>query len=234
MWSKTLKTLLIRFSNPISQVEVECFRGAVIHAMEDANILFHNHLEDDKLRYAYPLIQYKRINGKAAILCIGEGTEAIGEFFSACDFDVRIGNRQVRLEVEKINANQTLVQIWDTMFTYHLRKWLPLNQENYEKYVAMDSIADRYAMLERLLTGNILSFAKGLGIHFENRMECRITAAEKPYIIPYKGVKMMSFDAEFKINVSLPDFVGLGKGVSLGRGTVVRRYERKDNDNSNE
>lgn len=220
-----VKTLLIRFGNPISQSEIECFRGAVIHAMEDANILFHNHLEDEKLRYSYPLIQYKRINGKAAILCIGEGTEAIGEFFSACDFDVRIGERQVRLEVEKINAGQTLVQLWQDMFTYRIRKWLPFNQENYEKYMALDSMAERYAMLERLLTGNILSFAKGQGIHFEGQVECKITAAAEPRVIPYKGVKMMSFDAEFKTNVSIPDFVGLGKGVSLGRGTVVRRYD---------
>jgi hypothetical protein len=34
----------------------------------------------------------------------------------------------------------------------------------------------------------------------------------------------MSFDAEFKTNVSLPDYIGLGKGVSLGMGTVVRKY----------
>lgn len=228
--SNKVKTLIIRFTNPLDFREIEYFRGAVIHAMEGANILFHNHLEDDKLRYAYPLIQYKRINGKAAFVCIGEGTEAIGEFFSTCDFCVRIGDREVRLEVEKINANQTLVQIWDTMFSYHIRKWLPLNQENYEKYMTLDSMADKYAMLERLLTGNILSFAKGLGIHFENQVECKITAAEEPRIIPYKGVKMMNFDVEFKTNVSIPDFVGLGKGVSLGHGTVVRKYERKYNE----
>ena len=37
----------------------------------------------------------------------------------------------------------------------------------------------------------------------------------------------MSFDVEFKANVSLPDYIGLGKGVSLGFGTVVS--ENKNN-----
>ena len=142
---------------------------------------------------------------------------------------MRIGDRQVRLEVEKVNASQTLVQIWDTMFTYRIRKWLPFNQENYEKYMALDSVVDKYAMLERLLTGNILSFAKGLDIRFENQVECKITAVDEPRILTYKGVKMMAFDAEFKTNVSLPDFVGLGKGVSLGCGTIISVDDKSNN-----
>ena len=229
-WSSSvkLKSLLVRFGNTSSHEELECFRGAVIHARENANVLFHNHEEDGRLRYAYPLIQYKRIQQKAAVLCLGEGTEAIGEFFAACRFDVRLGERETTLEVESVKANQSLVQIWDSLFTYRIRKWLPFNQGNYGKYMALESIADRYAMLERLLTGNILSFAKGVGVRFESRVECKITAIDVPRILTYKGVKMMAFDAEFKTNVSLPDFVGLGKGVSLGCGTVVRKYERKD------
>lgn len=221
----TVKTLVIKFANELYPNEIECFRGAVLQAMEDANVLFHNHLEDDKLRYAYPLIQYKRIHRKAALVCVGEGTEAIGEFFASCHFDVRIGERPVTLEVEGVQARQTLVQVWDDMFTYRIRKWLPLNGENYEKYMQTDSLAEKYALLENLLVGNILSMAKGLGIRFENQVVCKITAIEDPRVVMYKSVKLMSFDAEFKANVSIPDYVGLGKGVSLGMGTVVRRYD---------
>ncbi len=228
-----VNTLLIRFQNEIANNEVAMFRGAIINAVGNSDVLFHNHTDDDGFRYAYPLIQYKRINRKAAITCIGEGTEAIGKFFSSCNFDVVLGNRNMTLEVESVRAHKTLVQVWDSVFTYHLRKWLPLNQENYRKYEALDSIVERYAFLERLLTGNILSFAKSMGVLFEQQVECRITSAETPRLISYKGVKMMSFDVEFKTNVSLPDYIGLGKGVSLGFGTVVRKYE-KQNDNSNE
>jgi len=228
----TVKTLIVRFKNELKVGEVEFFRGAVIHAMENADILFHNHKEDDKLRYAYPLIQYKRIQQKAAIVCVGEGTEAIGEYFSACRFDVLIGKRETTLEVESVKAAQTLVQVWQDSFTYRLRKWMPLNQENYELYTAMESMADKYALLERLLTGNMLSFAKGVGVHLEQQVTCSIIAAEEPRVLRYKGVKMMAFDVEFKTNVSLPDYVGLGKGVSLGMGTVVKKYEKYNNENN--
>ena len=228
-----VNTLLIRFQNEIANNEVAMFRGAIINAVDNSDVLFHNHADGDGFRYAYPLIQYKRIGGKAAITCIGEGTEAIGKFFSSCNFDVVLGNRNMTLEVESVRAYKTLVQVWDSVFTYHLRKWLPLNQENYRKYEALDSIVERYTFLERLLTGNILSFAKSMGVYFDKQVECKITSADEPRIVNYKGVKMMSFDVEFKSNVSLPDYIGLGKGVSLGFGTVVRKYE-KQNDNNNE
>lgn len=222
-----VNTLLIRFQNEIANNEVAMFRGAIINAVDNSDVLFHNHTDGDGFRYAYPLIQYKRINRKAAITCIGEGTEAIGKFFSSCNFDVVLGNRNMTLEVESVRAHKTLVQVWDSVFTYHLRKWLPLNQENYRRYEALDSIVERYAFLERLLTGNILSFAKNMGVYLDKQVECKITSADEPRIVNYKGVKMMSFDVEFKANVSLPDYIGLGKGVSLGFGTVVS--ENKNN-----
>ncbi|MBO4738135.1 MAG: hypothetical protein J5606_01090 [Bacteroidales bacterium] len=220
MRENKLKIWTIFFNNPIATEEIPALRGAVIANVGLENSLFHNHDADDKLNYRYPLIQYKRIHQKAAIVCVGEGVEAFGTFFANCCFDIRLGQRDVTLQVEQTNAYQHLVQLWDTMFTYHIRKWLPLNQENYEKYMALESMADKFAMLERLLTGNILSFAKGVGIHFEKQVECKITEIDEPRLITFKGVKMMAFDAEFKCNVSLPDYVGLGKGVSLGYGTV--------------
>lgn len=220
-----LKSLLIRFRNTISHKETECFRGAVIHSMENANVLFHNHEEDGRLRYSYPLIQYKCIQHKAAILCLGEGTEAVGEFFAACQFNVRLGERETTLEVESVKANQSLVQIWDNLFTYRICRWLPLNQENYEAYTNLSGLVEQCSFLERILIGNLLSFASGIELYFGRKVECHITDLSDSYAVWYKGTKLMAFDAEFRCNVSLPDYVGLGKGVSLGMGTVARRYD---------
>jgi len=49
----------------------------------------------------------------------------------------------------------------------------------------------------------------------------KITQLDEPRTQYYKGVRLLSFDAEFKTNVSLPDYIGLGKGVSLGMGTIT-------------
>lgn len=216
------KILIVKFINEIHLNEIPLFRGAIIHAMDDANVLFHNHEDDEHLRYAYPLVQYKRIGGNAAIICLGEGTEAIGQFFASCQFDVCLGQRETTLMVDTIDADQHVIQTSGDMFSYRISRWLPFNSENHKAFCQMDNLTEKLDLLERLLTGNILSMGKGLGVHFEQQVVCHITDIGEPQGIFYKGVKMVGFNAEFKTNVSLPYYIGLGKGVSLGMGTLKR------------
>ncbi|MBV4228153.1 hypothetical protein KSZ12_20295 [Parabacteroides distasonis] len=216
---RKIRILCVRFHNELQNNEIEMFRGAVLSKLPEASVLFHNHMNDN-FRYSYPLIQYKRLFGKAALVCLEEGTEAIGELFSAGDFCFRIGDRAVRMEIESICPQQVVVQPWESSFAYRMHRWLPFNEDNYRIYHRLEGLAERYDFLEKKLIGNILSFAKGLGIYFDTRLTCKILEVENPYWITYKGVRMMAFNVRFKTNVSLPDNIGLGKGVSLGNGTI--------------
>lgn len=203
------------------------FRGAVIKMTEGTNILFHNHVGGHDYRYSYPLIQYHRIGGCASIVCIGQGTDAIGEFLTNFKSKVNIGENETELLIENVNALQTTVGIWDTMFSYNIRKWIPLNTPNYNRYREMDSLAERSGFLEKIFIGNVLSFAKGLGIRLEDRIMCCITNLEELHLMEYKGIKFSAFDISLKSNISLPDYIGLGKGASLGYGTLTRIKEKK-------
>lgn len=227
-----VNSLVIQFSAELKPYEVPAFRGAVINAIGDkADILFHNHKEEG-LRYAYPLIQYKRIGGKASIVCINAGTEAIGQFFSNMKLELNIGDHITPIQVCSIRPHQTLVQVWDNAFCYHLRNWLPLNEENYRQYTEQTSLTERVSLLERILIGNILSFAKGVGVDIARQIRCSIMDIEGTRLIKVKGNRLMSFDVMFKTNVSLPDFIGLGKHTSFGHGIVCqcRDKEGKQND----
>ncbi|KAA6340947.1 hypothetical protein EZS27_011216 [termite gut metagenome] len=216
------RILVILFKNSIAGNEISFFRGAVIHALnEQANVLFHNH-QEEKFRYAYPLIQYKKIRGRAAIVCINEGTEAVGQFFSACNFTFRLGDREVEMEIDSVKPQRFLVQVWDSMFRYCIRKWLPLNSDNYQKYNEMEGIGEKTAFMERILTGNILSFAKGIERRLDKEVICKLTGLRNYGLVDCKGVKLMAFDGEFQCNVSLPDYVGIGKSTSVGFGVITR------------
>jgi hypothetical protein len=228
--NSAVRTLVVRFNNPLSMYEVPLFRGAVNAMMADRpdTVLFHNHTENSSkngLRYAYPLIQYKRIGGKAAIVCVGDGADAIGEFFSSMQQELKIGERNEMLQVETISPSRIILQVWEGEFCYHIRKWLPLNKENYYVFNGMEGVAEKVSMLESVLVGNILSMAKSLSVFFDKKVNAKITSIEEPYHIMYKGVKMVAFDAEFKSNVYLPDYIGLGKGVSMGMGTVTQKID---------
>ncbi|WP_337940462.1 CRISPR-associated endonuclease Cas6 [Parabacteroides sp.] len=225
---KRVKILYVRFNNELRNDEIEMFRGAVLSKLQEtSSVLFHNHVGKN-FRYSYPLIQYKRLAGKASIVCLEEGTEAIGELFSAGDFSFRIGTRMVKMEIALITARQVLVQPWGTSFTYRLNRWLPLNEENYRVYQTLEGLVDRSVFLEKKLIGNILSFAKGIGIYLEDEVVCKILDMEEPYWVMYKGVRMMAFNIRFKTNLSLPDSIGLGKGVSLGSGILHSIQQSED------
>lgn len=217
-----IKTFRLNFSNPISFNEIPYLRGAIIKITKKQEILFHNHDKDNTFRYDYPLIQYKRINGNAAIIFIERGTDKIIDFINNNKDIADIGNRKTTLEIEKVDANDTIVQIWESEFTYSIRKYLPLNKINYEKYIQTDDIIEKYQILENVLVGNILSFAKGMGIYFNNKIKVTILQVDEPKVYRFKNIKMMGFDIRFKSNVSLPDYIGFGKGVSIGFGMIKR------------
>lgn len=219
-----VRLLIIQFNNTIERKEIPLFRGAVIESVKDSNnVLFHNHIGEG-FRYSYPLIQYKRIHQKAAIVCINEGTDSIGEFFSSCNFQFKLGEKYVEMIIDSVKAYQVQVQCWDTSFSYYLRNWLPLNSDNYEQYKKLDGLVEQTTFLEKILIGNILSFLKGVGIFIGEELKCKIISLSEPRLINNKGVRFMSFDLEFKSNISLPDFIGIGKNVSIGSGIVKRIY----------
>ncbi len=218
--SLKLPTLTIHFNNEIQSYEIPAFRGAIITALgNDKNVLYHNHT-DEGFRYAYPLVQYKRIRKKAAIVCIKEGVEAIGEFFSNANLCVRIGEKEQQLEIETVKPSQILIQIWDDTFKYRVRRWLPLNAKNYPGFMTLEGLAEKVQFLEKVLVGNLLSFAKGIGLNIEQAIICNIITLSEPMLIKNKGIKLMAFDIEFKCNLSLPEFIGVGKNSSIGYGVV--------------
>lgn len=232
MTTRNINVFLIKFKNEIAFKEIPLLRGAVLNLLgSDAELLFHNHTSDTTFRYSYPLIQYKRIHKKAAIFCIGEGVETIGKLLNAQNYEISLGNRCVCLDIENITPKRNIVQTWDSTFHYYLTNWIPLNSRNYQEYAAMDNLSDRIDLLERILVGNLLSFAKGVGIEIEQQIICKLISFEEPRLVKVKGVKVMSFNCEFTTNMSLPDYMGIGKHASIGYGTVVRQYQKENNDN---
>ena len=216
-----LKTLTIKFDTQLVENEIQRFRGAIIKLLPPKEVLFHNHINDG-YRYAYPLIQYKRLNNKAALFCIGEGVENIGVFFASNNFNVRIGNKRHCLQIEEVNAK--LVDIacdTEQIYSYQLTNWLPLNEENYSQFTQTSDTEEQLIMLQRILTGNILSVLKGLGIRVEQRVEVHIKHLEERPNVIFKGVKLYCANISFDSNVLLPQHVGLGKHASVGFGILT-------------
>ena len=223
-----IPVLIIRFKNELQRYEVPSFRGAIIKSTSKSsdNLLFHNH-DGDKLRYSYPLIQYKTIQHKAAIVCLKEGTEQIGNFFANNQSTISLSTRQLDLEIDKISTVNYNVQLWNDTFYYRINQWQALNAENYAKYQSLEGVVAKCAFLEKILIGNILSFLKGVGIYLDDQLVCEITSISTPQLIAVKNIKVNCFDIEFKTNISLPDYIGIGKHSSLGFGILTHIKQNK-------
>jgi len=221
---KNIRTLTVLYNTEISAKEISFFRGAVLNSLGDkANVLYHNHTGKETFRYSYPLIQYKRINGKAAITCVEEGADIIGQFLTETSEPLTLGNREATFEVEKVLPEKVDVCISEMPIVYNLCHWLPLNAKNYSQYKDADSLVEKIHILERVLVGNILSFLKGVDIRLDDKLEIHITDILNQKFITYKKIKLMSFDIAFKANILLPSYIGIGKNASIGNGILIRQ-----------
>lgn len=179
----------------------------------------HNH-QQDGLRYAYPAVQYKILDDVPTIACYGRGTEVLHElFFEMNTLDIA----GQTLPVYERTFREVSFDYGDTDERVEYRfltPWLPLNQENYRSYQELDTFEEKKAELERILVGNILSQAKGLDYWVDNRLEVELDFSVLGDPVVYKGNRFEGFEGSFTVNFHLPGYLGLGKGVAHGHGTI--------------
>lgn len=217
-----MNTLIVKYDIPLSLKDIPQFRGAILTILPDSdNVYFHNH-NDEKLRYSYPLIQYKCIDGLASIVFVGEGTKFVGSLFSECKNLVQIGKKDVKLDVLSINYGKQEISKVSSAVTYVLKAWLPLNKNNFNEYHTLKRLSDKCSFLEKILIGNVLSLAKGIDINIDFNLEVEITDLQQ-YNIKYKDIELIAFDIEFLCNAELPEQIGLGKSVSKGYGMLTKK-----------
>ena len=220
---RTIRMLTVVFDLELGTEKVQAFRGAIVEKVGRENTLFHNHLEDSGLRYKYPSIQYKLVNHKAAIFCVGDGIDEIHNLFAQPQWNINIHGKRVVLSIYELNLKNFNLSVHDKpLFKYKLKNWLGLNQNNYNVYNNLDSAAERLVFLEKILVGNILSFARGIDWQIDQQVVVNVQEILKTSKLSYKGTPLKAFDLEFRSNVDLPNFMGLGKSASHGYGVVEK------------
>ena len=140
---------------------------------------------------------------------------------------MKIGDREVKCNTDRIVPAKILMQTWKSPFSYQIYRWLPLNKVNYKKYQETEGVIERVILLEAILKGNLLAMLKGLGIYLEDELKVKITNISESYILHNKGIALMAFNADFNCNLSIPDNVGIGKNASIGYG-VIHRKKKED------
>jgi len=181
--------------------------------------LLHHHLEAGRLLYQYPRIQYKVMNGSPMILGIREGIPILEKIYGGIgEMTLRPCGLSRRSELRIELAEEPFGEA-DDLFEYSFATpWMALNQKNHSQYVEGDrEVGTR--LLKSILVGNILSLSKSLGYEVKSRILANLRLSEMT--ANFKDNRMLCFRGRFLVNFRIPEFLGLGKSVARGFGTVV-------------
>ncbi len=217
----TIKKTLISFPDyKLTPREAHYLRGYIGNLFKEKSQLLHNHLEANKFNYKYPLVQYKVIDNIAYIIGINEGAKLLQELFHKVN-KLELQDRILPVYTKNILSKEENFGEVENQIKYEfITPWIALNSNNYKKYKITSEKMEKIQMLQSILVGNILSLCKGLEYTVTKRIIVDLDIWKVD--INYKNVEMIGFYGNFTCNIQLPDFLGLGKSVSRGFGTIKR------------
>jgi hypothetical protein len=194
-------------------------RGYFGNLFREKSVLLHNHMGNGEFRYRYPQVQYKVIEGTPTLVGIDEGAGLLTDLFLKIR-ELNIDGKLYPVHQKNIEARQVEPEASVAPYTYRFETlWMGLNQDNHTRYSEANPL-ERVKLLEKILIGNCLSFLKEMDIFVEIRLQARASLEEKQ--ARFKNNQMIVFKGMFEINALLPDWIGLGKQVSRGFGTIRR------------
>ncbi len=195
-------------------------RGYFGNLFKEHSDLLHNHYASGQSKYQYPKVQYKVIDNIPHLVGIEEGGKLLIELFLKIK---NINIEGVDYPVNSKNITNTVTEVGDfsKLNEYKFETlWIGLNQQNHKKYLQINSEKEKKDFLNKQVRNNILSFYKGVNFFIKDRIMVTSKLYEKTTKL--KDKNMLAFSGSFVTNAVLPDFIGIGKSVSRGFGTIIK------------
>lgn len=214
------KLRIMRVTYPDIQVpqwQGRKLRGFFASGMESSSLL-HNHGGSGAAIYRYPLVQYKVIGKTPTILAIEEGIREVHPLVMERQ-ELLLGQHSYPCGHVNIDLSTAMIGDTEKFKTYRFcSPWFGLNQSNYRIYERAGT-DERQDILSRILIGNLLSLAKGMGLRVEGSLEVQPRLKECP--ARFKNETILGFEGTFSANYLIPNLIGIGKSVSRGFGSVM-------------
>lgn len=207
----------------LKYAQIHKLRGYIGNLFKGHDLIHNHNIETGKVIYRYPLIQFKLINNVPVIIAI---TDAAIKTFT-----------EIFLKLEEVNIEGTIIPVYEknlkieekefgfsegkTMYEF-ISPWIALNQKNYNNYKKAETREDKENILIKALIGNILSMSKNLDYWLDKEQKIEVELHVKPNTIRLKGENLIGFTGLFKTNFLIPDYMGIGKSISRGFGSIKR------------
>ena len=169
-------------------------------------------------KFLYPRVQVKILNEQIYIVGINEGVDSIKAIAKKMDF-LDFGNITFQILNNEIEEHQNRFQPVSKLIRYRfVTPWVALNQTTGYRYRNLNN-ADRVNFLNRLLGQNIVFMAREMGMELEENIFTKVTLSS---LFPRQVDENNwgAFDGEFRANFVLPNYLGIGNGITRGYGTL--------------
>ena len=194
--------------------------------------LFYNRNEETgNSENRYPLIQYKPINGKAAIIAINEGADALNAILSLLKKESNkpfnkkfLVTKQNPIDLSKpklLPLQKHKIQLLSKKQQYLITDWLPLDSQRYKAWTASGELKMLVEILDECLPRQIANMIASVGYSHSFPFVAHTTSilATKEKLQVYEE-KKVPFDCTFDCNVCLPENIGIGQVPGIGYGRI--------------
>jgi hypothetical protein len=218
---QTIHQTIIRFPEiQLATRDAHKLRGYFGNIFQEYSPLLHNHLESGESAYRYPLVQYKVINRVPTLVGLNEGADLLINLFLKIK-TLQIEDKTYPINQKNIESKTLEIGLSNELHSYRFQTlWMALNQENHQRYLH-NSASEQQKQLNTLLQNNILSYYKAMN-YWLNPQERIMGMLQNVYEkeTKFKDKSMIAFQADFVSNAVLPSFIGIGKSVARGFGTL--------------
>lgn len=197
--------------------EGSALRRAITASFSDIAVL-HNH-NGAGFDYRSPRVRYLVIDRVPCLISFDDGLEIVERIYRE-QASLRCGLKVYQVTGTELQDIHDHTGICGDLYHYQSHTpWLALNEENHERYRQASGAVERRALLERIMTANMLALSKNVELDVQEKImvkllrfdEVRLKAGQTP---------MLGFQAEFVTNFRIPAFVGVGKMVAKGFGLM--------------
>lgn len=185
---------------------------------------FHNHAPSGGSKYRGAPVQFKVINEEVYLLGLGEGAAFMKAFQWPLSISIPIGRTGQAADLEFQGARDYEAQFTEGPSHIYrtLSPYLALNQEAYGAFLSKSEEVRR-TFIEKRISDHILTAAKWCGVWVTHRIESSLIQMRlHPSVRVKEDLTFVGLDVMFETNTAIPDYMGIGRFVSRGFGTVVR------------
>ncbi len=176
--------------------------------------------------FLYPRVQVKILNEQIYIVGIKEGADPVLSITK--DFELlNFGN--ITFNILDVDIEESIDQFKhvDQLLRYRfVSPWIALSKNTQNRYKNLKN-KDRIVFLNRLLGQNIVFLAREMGVDLNDKVYTKLKL-NSLFPKPVSENNWGSFSGEFQTNFVLPNYIGIGNGITRGYGAIHGLYNPQD------